>query len=80
MQYATQKNSKLSIEGFLKLYDNYPFLLNDSISFANLGGDFGVIGNDIADDHFTQVINTTGTKLLKKQYFSKVVFQPLPLI
>ena len=49
MQYATQKNSKLSIEGFLKLYDNYPFLLNDSISFANLGGDFGVIGNDIAD-------------------------------
>lgn len=49
MQYATQKNSKLSVEGFLKLYDNYPFLLNDSISFANLGGDFGVIGNDIAD-------------------------------
>lgn len=49
MQYATQKNSKLSVEGFLKLYDNYPFLLTDSISFANLGGDFGVIGNDIAD-------------------------------
>ena len=38
------------------------------------------LGNDIADDHFTQVINTTNTRLLKKQYFSKVVFQPLPLI
>ena len=49
LQYGTRKNSKLSVEGFLKLYDNYPFLLNDSISFANLGGDFGVIGNDIAD-------------------------------
>lgn len=49
LQYSTQKNSKLSVEGFLKLYDNYPFLLSDSISFANLGGDFGVIGNDIAD-------------------------------
>lgn len=49
LQYATQNNSKLSVEAFLKLYDNYPFLLNDSISFANLGGDFGVIGNDIAD-------------------------------
>ncbi len=49
LQYATQKNSQFSVEGFLKIYDNYPFLLTDSISFANLGGDFGVIGNDIAD-------------------------------
>lgn len=48
-QYVTRKNSKVSVEGFLKLYDNYPFLLNDSISFANLGGDFGVIGNEQAD-------------------------------
>ncbi len=38
-------NAKLSIEGFYKDYNNYPFLLNDSISLANLGGDFGVIGN-----------------------------------
>ena len=49
MQYVTDNNSKLSVEGFLKLYDNYPFLLNDSISFANLGGDFGVVGDDPAD-------------------------------
>ena len=27
-----------------KLYDNYPFLTRDSVSLANLGGDFGVIG------------------------------------
>ncbi|MBD00418.1 MAG: ferric aerobactin receptor [Crocinitomicaceae bacterium] len=38
--------SKLTIEGFYKKYDNYPFLLKDSISLANLGGDFGVIGNE----------------------------------
>ena len=34
------------MEGFYKLYDNYPFLLRDSINLANLGGDFGVIGNE----------------------------------
>ncbi|MCB9256187.1 MAG: TonB-dependent receptor [Chitinophagales bacterium] len=49
LEYATKKNSKLSAEAFLKLYDNYPFLLSDSISFANLGGDFGIIGSDLAD-------------------------------
>jgi hypothetical protein len=30
------------------VYDNYPFLLRDSITLANLGGDFGVIGNEPA--------------------------------
>ena len=38
--------SKLTIEGFYKKYNNYPFLIGDSISLANLGGDFGVIGNE----------------------------------
>ena len=38
--------SKITFEGFYKKYSNYPFLLNDGISLANLGGDFGVIGNE----------------------------------
>ena len=38
--------SKITVEGFYKKYDNYPFLIGDSISLANLGGDFGVIGNE----------------------------------
>ena len=38
--------SKVTLEGFYKKYDNYPFLIGDSISLANLGGDFGVIGNE----------------------------------
>ena len=38
--------SKVTLEGFYKKYDNYPFLLGDSISLANLGGNFGVIGNE----------------------------------
>ncbi len=46
--YLLPFNSKVSIEGFYKTYDNYPLLINDSLSLANLGSDFGVIGNEPA--------------------------------
>jgi hypothetical protein len=45
-QYIFKKNTKVSIEGFFKDYNNYPFTLRDSINVANLGADFGVIGNE----------------------------------
>ncbi|CAN5573999.1 TonB-dependent receptor [soil metagenome] len=45
IEYATRKNLNITIEGFYKGYDNYPFDLIDSISLANVGGDFGVVGN-----------------------------------
>lgn len=48
LEFNPTNFSKITIEGFYKKYDNYPFLLNDSISLANLGGDFGVIGNEPA--------------------------------
>lgn len=48
IEYNNGTNAKFSVEGFYKIYDNYPFLLRDSISLANLGGDFGVIGNEPA--------------------------------
>ena len=44
-EYTTSKNSIFTIEGFYKGYINYPFDLIDSISIANKGGDFGVVGN-----------------------------------
>lgn len=46
VEYNTQKSSRISVEGFYKLYNNYPFLLRERVSLANLGGDFGVIGNE----------------------------------
>jgi hypothetical protein len=46
LEFNTPSNSKITIEGFYKKYDNYPFSVNDSISLANLGIDFGVIGNE----------------------------------
>jgi hypothetical protein len=39
-------STRITIEGFYKRYDNYPVSVQDSISLANLGGDFGVLGNE----------------------------------
>jgi hypothetical protein len=46
--YDLSSYAKLSLEAFHKTYDKYPFLIDDQISLANLGGDFGVIGSEAA--------------------------------
>jgi len=46
--YYLPWSAKISLEGFYKNYSNYPFLLERGISLANLGSDFGVIGNEPA--------------------------------
>ncbi len=45
-QYNQGQETKITLEGFYKQYSGYPFALNDSINLANLGADFGVIGNE----------------------------------
>lgn len=45
-EFITKTGLKVSVEGFFKYWENYPFLVRDSISLANLGADFGVIGNE----------------------------------
>lgn len=44
--FLTDFDAKLSVEGFYKKYAYYPFSLTDSISLANLGSDFGIVGNE----------------------------------
>jgi len=44
--FVSKFDAKFSLEGFWKNYEFYPFSVNDSISLANLGNDFGVIGNE----------------------------------
>lgn len=48
VEYNTLSNLKFTVEGFYKQYDRYPMMLvsGDTIPLANLGGDFGVVGND----------------------------------
>ena len=45
-EYKTKWDARFTLEGFYKMYEDYPFSLVDSISLANLGADFGVIGNE----------------------------------
>jgi hypothetical protein len=47
-EYNTKTDAKISIEGYYKNYANYPFLLREQVALANLGGDFGVVGNEPA--------------------------------
>ena len=37
---------QFSVEGFLKKYRHYPFSVNDQISLANKGADYGVVGDE----------------------------------
>lgn len=46
VEYLPFKATRITVEGFYKWYDNYPVSNRDSISLANLGGDFGVLGNE----------------------------------
>ncbi len=41
-----EKNRRFTAEVFYKKYSNYPSSIRNGISLANLGADFGVIGNE----------------------------------
>ncbi len=45
-EYLTKFDSRFTLEGFFKSYNRYPFSLKDSLSLANIGSDFGVVGNE----------------------------------
>lgn len=46
LSYKPNASSKITFEGFYKGYKDYPFSLRNQISLANLGADFGIIGNE----------------------------------
>lgn len=43
--WDTKIESQVSVEGFWKGYSNYPMSLRDSVSLANFGSEFGVVGD-----------------------------------
>jgi hypothetical protein len=59
---------KVSLEGFYKGYNDYPFSVENQISLANLGADFGVVGNEEVTS--TSVGKSYGFEVLmqKKSY------------
>lgn len=41
-----ERNTTFGVEGFLKRYTNAPVSISSGIALANLGADFGVVGNE----------------------------------
>jgi hypothetical protein len=72
LEFSPGLLSKVTVEGFYKNYDNYPFLTRDSLSLANLGGDFGVIGNEPATS--TSFGRSYGLELLVQQKLLSSVY------
>lgn len=46
LAYQPTSNTKISVEGFGKVYSNYPFSVKDSISLASRMISYGVIGDE----------------------------------
>lgn len=46
LSFQPNNSTQLSVEGFYKRYYRYPVSLVNGISLANLGGDFGIVGNE----------------------------------
>lgn len=48
-EFNGKNNLRITLEGYYKRYKNYPFSLRNQISIANIGADFGVVGNEPLD-------------------------------
>ena len=72
IEYSPSSYSKITLESFYKSYANYPFSVLDSISLANLGGDFGVIGNE--DISSISNGNSYGVELLAQKKMSSSIY------
>ena len=46
LEFNTKAKIKASVEGFYKQYYNYPITLNEGISLASKGNDFGAVGDE----------------------------------
>ncbi|WP_319500317.1 TonB-dependent receptor [uncultured Draconibacterium sp.] len=46
LEYRPKPTVQLSAEAFWKGYSQYPFSVNDQVSLANLGADYGVVGDE----------------------------------
>ena len=68
----TEKNTTLGLEGFAKGYDGAPVSLTSGIALANLGADFGVVGNEAV--RFDGVGRAYGMEFLAQRRLYKGVY------
>ena len=46
IEFRVRNNAIITLEGFYKQYDDYPFSVTDSVSMATKGADYGVFGDE----------------------------------
>ena len=46
IEFRPSDNSQVTVEGFYKRYNHYPFSVKDSVSLASKGADYGVYGDE----------------------------------
>lgn len=51
LEYNFKPYSRITLEGFIKNYSQYPVSVFDQVSLANKGGGFEVLGNEPIDDN-----------------------------
>ncbi|NCD42677.1 MAG: TonB-dependent receptor, partial [Bacteroidia bacterium] len=62
VEYNPTRDSKITLEGFYKWYANYPFSVNDRISLASKGADFGTFGDE-------EVTSTSSGKAFGAEFY-----------
>jgi hypothetical protein len=72
IEYIPRPSTRITVEGFLKQYDNYPVSSRDGISLANQGGGFGFVGNETVQS--IGVGRARGVELFVQQKLTKRVF------
>ena len=72
IEHTTNSGYQLKAEGFYKGYSDYPFLLLDSISFANANANYVLVGNQPADA--TGIGRAYGLEFSVKQKYTKSYF------
>ncbi|MEQ8239262.1 MAG: TonB-dependent receptor [Cyclobacteriaceae bacterium] len=68
-EYLITPSTRFTVEGFYKKYADYPVSQVDSVSLANLGADFSVLGNEPVAS--VGLGRTYGVELLLQKKFTK---------
>jgi hypothetical protein len=69
LEWLPTSTTRLTAEVFRKNYSNYPVSVNNRVSLANFGGDFGVFGNERISSNGTGI--ASGFEFLFQQRLTK---------
>lgn len=68
LEFLISESARMTLEGFLKRYNNYPVSIKDEVSLANKGGGFEVLGSEPILS--TGLGRTYGVEFLYQQKFT----------